>query len=133
MLLEVGGTKVLFLDFTTLTTAWGIADMIRYSYYAFKEAGLNPYISLWLRYTGFIILYPVGVASELSMVYLAYDTIKQEKLMTLEMPNPYNISFIYYLVINFIVLMYAPGFYSLYTYMLKARKKYLGDSKPKTV
>lgn len=35
-----------------------------------------PYVLLWLRYTGFIVLYPIGVSSELAMLWFALPTIK---------------------------------------------------------
>eukprot|EP00967_Tisochrysis_lutea_P007368 scaffold8745_cov19-Tisochrysis_lutea.AAC.1 len=38
--------------------------------------GYVPYFAMWLRYTGFIVLYPLGVASELTLAYLALPTIK---------------------------------------------------------
>lgn len=38
--------------------------------------GSVPYPVLWARYTGFIVLYPLGVASELTLAYLALPTIK---------------------------------------------------------
>lgn len=40
--------------------------------------GSVPYPSLWLRYSGFILLYPIGVASELTMAWLALPTIKSK-------------------------------------------------------
>lgn len=94
-IIHFSGVTYHSLNFLTLVTAWAIADGIRYAYFGLKEAGLNPYLTLWLRYSGFIILYPYGVASELTMIYLAYDTIKMNKYLTYEMPNAYNISFHY--------------------------------------
>lgn len=57
-----------------------------------------PYVSLWLRYSAFIVLYPLGVASELTMVWLALPAIKETRLWSYPMPNPYNIAFDYYIV-----------------------------------
>ena len=49
-----------------------IRQIIRYSYYFIREVcGSNPYISTWLRYSGFIVLYPIGVASEISCCVMA--------------------------------------------------------------
>lgn len=131
-ILALDGTTYLRLSYITLITCWSFADMIRYAFYAFKEAGMNPYVVLWLRYSGFIILYPYGVASELTMVYFAYNKIVEEKLLTIEMPNKLNFSFIYPLVIQFVVFFYPLGLFHLYTYMLKARKKALAPPSKKT-
>jgi hypothetical protein len=37
---------------------------------------MQPYVLLWLRYTAFIVLYPLGVSSELAEVALALPTIR---------------------------------------------------------
>jgi len=45
---------------------------------------MQPYVLLWLRYTAFIVLYPLGVASELAMVALAMPTIRQERPLSIQ-------------------------------------------------
>lgn len=49
--------------------AWSSVEVIRYSFYAFNLTGSNPYILLWLRYTAFYVLYPLGASSEASLIY----------------------------------------------------------------
>jgi len=44
--------------------AWSTTEVIRYSFYAFTLLGHVPYQLLWLRYTTFYLLYPIGAASE---------------------------------------------------------------------
>ncbi len=41
--------------------AWSITEMIRYSFYAGGLLHMTPGVLTWLRYTLFIILYPIGV------------------------------------------------------------------------
>lgn len=85
--------------------------MIRYLYYALKEAGLNPYFSLWLRYNSFIVLYPLGVAAECAMIYLAYPAVREQQLLTYPMPNAYNISFHYAIFVPVATFgLYLPAF-----------------------
>lgn len=56
-----------------LILAWSLADAIRFYYYSFE----NPsYISKWLRYSAFIILYPIGFCMEFLTIQNAYDTLK---------------------------------------------------------
>eukprot|EP00199_Chlamydomonas_sp_CCMP681_P005401 CAMPEP_0119108454 /NCGR_PEP_ID=MMETSP1180-20130426/14478_1 /TAXON_ID=3052 ORGANISM="Chlamydomonas cf sp, Strain CCMP681" /NCGR_SAMPLE_ID=MMETSP1180 /ASSEMBLY_ACC=CAM_ASM_000741 /LENGTH=234 /DNA_ID=CAMNT_0007094067 /DNA_START=48 /DNA_END=752 /DNA_ORIENTATION=+ len=115
------------LDLVSLLTAWCISEVIRYSFYAFKEAlGYVPYPSLWLRYTGFIVLYPLGVASELTMCYLAWPTISSKGLFSLPMPNRLNLGVDYSIVCLLICASYLPGLPTLYQYMLVQRRKQLG-------
>jgi hypothetical protein len=44
----VPGTP-LRLDFTSLMAAWGTSEVIRYGFFALKEAGLSPYFATWAR------------------------------------------------------------------------------------
>lgn len=55
------------VDFCCLTNAaipWSLAEIIRFSYYLFK----NISICKTLRYNAFMILYPVGILGELRLV-----------------------------------------------------------------
>lgn len=74
-----------------------------------QELGLKPYFALWLRYTGFMALYPWGVASELTMLYLALPTIKRTRMLSVAMPNTLNFAFDYYSLCILIMLTYIPG------------------------
>jgi hypothetical protein len=42
----------------------------------FQEVCAVPYFVEWLRYSGFIVLYPIGVASELTMIYRGLPHMK---------------------------------------------------------
>jgi hypothetical protein len=44
--------------------AWGITEMVRYSFYFLSLFGRQPYALLWMRYSFFIVLYPLGVTGE---------------------------------------------------------------------
>mmetsp|Transcript_13125 Transcript_13125/g.41528 ORF Transcript_13125/g.41528 Transcript_13125/m.41528 type:complete len:116 (+) Transcript_13125:490-837(+) len=112
--------------------AWCSSEIIRYGFFAFKEAGMSPYVLLWLRYTGFIILYPIGVSSELGLTYMALPAIKATGMYNYYMPNALNFAFDYHAFLIVGMLAYIPGFPQLYFYMLGQRKKQLGSSKSKT-
>ena len=45
---------------------------------------MQPYVLLWLRYTAFILLYPLGVGSELAMVALAMPSIRQHRPLSIQ-------------------------------------------------
>lgn len=61
------------------------------------------------RYSGFIALYPIGVASELTMAWLALPTLKATGLWSITMPNAYNFAFSYYITCILVMLTYIPG------------------------
>lgn len=120
--MEAVGIK---LSLITLLTAWCLSEIIRYGFFACKEANLQSRLLVWLRYSGFLVLYPLGVASELSMVWLALPVIQVKKPLSIELPNPLNFAFTYHAVCVLAVAAYLPGFPQLYCYMLKQRKKVL--------
>ena len=91
-----------------------------------QEIDSVPYPLLWLRYTTFIVLYPLGVASEMTMVYLAMPTIRKERPLSFSMPNKVNFAFDYYWFCWCAIACYIPGLPELYLHMLRQRKKILG-------
>lgn len=52
--------------------AWSLTEVIRYSFYAANLLGHEPYALLYLRYTTFYVLYPLGAASE---AFVNYSTL----------------------------------------------------------
>lgn len=75
-----------------------------------QEVKLSPpYPLLWLRYSTFIVLYPLGVASELTMGWLARPTIKDARPLSVRLPNAANFAFDYYWACWIIAALYIPG------------------------
>lgn len=99
--------------YSSMLTAWSVTEVIRYSYFVFTLAGTGvPRLLVWLRYNTFLILYPIGVASETWLIYRAVGPAAEidEKI-------PYGL--------YAVLATYVPGFYMLFTYMLAQRKKIL--------
>jgi very-long-chain (3R)-3-hydroxyacyl-CoA dehydratase len=57
--------------YATLLLAWSAADAVRYAYFGFLQAGFRVNFVKWLRYSFFIVLYPVGIGSEWWLMYKA--------------------------------------------------------------
>lgn len=130
-----------------LLIAWCIAECTRYAYYALNIYDAVPYICTWLRYTLFIVLYPIGVSGELFTTYAALRPIRQQKFLSFDLPNKLNFSFHYdvYCIIFMLSYIhckychlkpYSPFVYflflvfpQLYLYMFGQRKKIIGSSK----
>ena len=93
-----------------------------------QELNIMPYPLLWARYSAFILLYPIGVASEMTMVYLAMPTIKKNRPLSIAMPNAWNFALDYYVGCWLGVACYVPGLPELYMHMVKQRKKVLSPS-----
>lgn len=107
--------------YITLCLSWSITEIVRYSYYAsnLKDANAVPYWLTWMRYSLFYVLYPTGVASEVSMIYMSLNEAK-------EAVSPFYSWFLFA-----VLFTYPPGLYTLYTYMIKQRKKVLGKAPEK--
>ncbi|KAL7950576.1 tyrosine phosphatase-like protein [Trichoderma barbatum] len=109
--------------YSSMLIAWSVTEVIRYSYFALSLSGFTPRVLTWLRYNTFFILYPVGIMSECSLVYLAAAgpaTTATEYPLTL---MPY--------ILYGILAIYVPGAYILYTHMMAQRRKVLRGLKAK--
>jgi very-long-chain (3R)-3-hydroxyacyl-CoA dehydratase len=57
--------------FPALLLAWSVADAVRYAYLALNLHGKAPGWLVWLRYSMFLVLYPVGIGAEWWLMYRA--------------------------------------------------------------
>lgn len=108
--------------YITLCLSWSITEVVRYSYYAsnLRDSLAIPSWLTWMRYSLFYVLYPTGVASEMSMIYMSLG--EAEKV----------VGKWYSWLLFAILFTYPPGLYTLYTYMIRQRKKVLGKKPKKT-
>jgi len=58
-----------------MLTAWCLAEIFRYGYFVCKFADLELFVLTWLRYSLFLVLYPVGVAGEVLTLYQTLPTL----------------------------------------------------------
>ncbi|XP_044726668.1 very-long-chain (3R)-3-hydroxyacyl-CoA dehydratase hpo-8 [Chrysoperla carnea] len=107
--------------------AWSVTEIIRYGYYALNILNLVPQILIWLRYTTFIVLYPIGVTGELWCLYSAQNYVAQHNMWSYSLPNLLNFTFSYQYLLIGIMLLYIPLFPQLYMHMFTQRRKILGS------
>ena len=89
--------------------AWGITELVRYSLYFLGLFNKQPTALLWMRYSFFIVLYPLGVTGEWLI------------LLTPIVAN--GIVFDFYTALIVVLLVsYLYYFPVLYKYMWKQRK-----------
>ncbi|KAJ7497232.1 PTPLA-domain-containing protein [Mycena latifolia] len=113
--------------YTSAVLAWSLTEVVRYSFYASNLLGYEPPILLYLRYTMFYVLYPIGAGSE---AFLNYATL----------PIPSGIptlkSFLGWTAPEYaragLFLLWWPSLYQLYTHMIVQRRKIIGGSRPKS-
>ncbi|KAK2023111.1 protein-tyrosine phosphatase-like protein, partial [Colletotrichum zoysiae] len=98
--------------YVALLASWAAADAVRYAYLALNLHGKAPAALVRLRYSMFYPLYPVGIASEFWLLYLAVEPARR---VSPALPP------LFYLCLG----LYVPGSYIMYTYMIKQRRKTL--------
>ena len=106
-----------------------MVEIVRYSYYATNLINVNIGLLTWLRYTLFIILYPMGVTGEVWCYFESLNYWKSSKAFSYDMPNTLNFTFKPYVLTLLVILFYLPGFPPMYFHMFAQRKKVLGKSK----
>ncbi|MCL4133401.1 UNVERIFIED_CONTAM: hypothetical protein GTU68_005624 [Idotea baltica] len=89
--------------------AWSVTEMIRYSFYFLNILKMAPYFLIYLRYTLFIALYPIGVTGELLCLYTALPYIAKTKMFTYTMPNLFNFTFDFYYCCIITMFLYIPS------------------------
>ncbi|PYH39037.1 putative membrane protein [Aspergillus neoniger CBS 115656] len=103
------------LAYKYMLLAWSFADAIRYSYFAVLSAGAPvPGLLRWLRYSLFLILYPIGIGSEWWLMFRALRVTNSIPVQAL---------FVFFL------FLYGPGSPMMYSYMVKQRGKTLAGGK----
>ncbi|KAF3770377.1 PTPLA-domain-containing protein [Cryphonectria parasitica EP155] len=100
--------------YSSMLLAWSTTEVIRYAFFALSLSGLaEPPLLQWLRYSGFYVLYPVGISSELWELFLAFGIARAER----DVPT--------WVVIAVIMATYLPGAPKLYGHMMRQRRKEL--------
>lgn len=111
--------------------AWTASEVIRYAFYLSNlvQGSANGGLQ-WLRYSAFIVLYPIGVLGEVGSLWGSVPHLEKTGAMSVMLPNALNFSFwMPHFIRAVVVLTYPYGFYVMYTYMLSQRRKVLGRSK----
>ena len=103
------------IAYTGMLGAWTVTEIVRYSYFvAFLGNGGNvnkvPSFLTWARYNLFFVLYPVGIACEVWMVYHS-------------LPMAETLHTYYAWFLRGALLVYVPGSYIMFTHMMGQRRR----------
>eukprot|EP00049_Salpingoeca_infusionum_P014445 m.270182 g.270182 ORF g.270182 m.270182 type:complete len:776 (-) comp15677_c0_seq1:4347-6674(-) len=120
-----------------MLVAWSVTEVIRYNTYWLKIVlGTPPYFLKWCRYTFFIVLYPLGVYSEIvtNLHAISYLSNAQDegKFNSDSEEDGYFVRLytIYKILVWGLMALYPTVFPSMYMYMFSQRKKQLGKPRP---
>ncbi|KAL7247569.1 hypothetical protein ACSBR2_002479 [Camellia fascicularis] len=108
--------------------AWCLIEVIRYPHYALNCVGSSPSLITYLRYTAFIVLYPLGLAGEMWLMYQALSFIKTKNLYA---DSFAGLPFTYYNFVRVLLLCYPFMWLKLYLHLLEQRKSKLGKQRKK--
>lgn len=101
--------------YSSMLLAWSVTEVVRYLFFALSlGVGVEPYPLRWMRYSGFFVLYPVGISSELWELFTAAQAASAEG------------STARLVVAAATMATYLPGAPMLYGHMIKQRRKVLG-------
>lgn len=107
-----------------LLFSWSLADIARYSYYIANIVAAHvPYPILWLRYSFFVVLYPIGIVAEWLIYYLTLQHVDETRIYSIAMPNKYNFAFDFGTWNRIILLLYFYFGPFMYLHMLRQRRK----------
>ncbi|VDQ03723.1 unnamed protein product [Trichobilharzia regenti] len=108
--------------------SWSIAEMVRYAYYMADICGV-------LSIYGFIsnrdfrkslkIHFKFLFQGEILLVLGGIKSLKETGKYSVNLPNALNCSFSYLVVLVVALIIYVPGSKTMYTHMLRQRKKIL--------
>ena len=112
------------------TVSWALVEVPRYSYYLVKQFGEPVYFHTWIRYSLFIVLYPMGIAGEIGN--LLYSFPEAAEITWAQGPGNYlNIVYSHQVVLAFLLILYIPGSYLMISHMWRERGKQLSQEKTK--
>eukprot|EP01061_Rhynchopus_euleeides_P042497 TRINITY_DN74125_c0_g1_i1.p1 TRINITY_DN74125_c0_g1~~TRINITY_DN74125_c0_g1_i1.p1 ORF type:complete len:721 (+),score=344.28 TRINITY_DN74125_c0_g1_i1:52-2214(+) len=104
--------------------AWSLTEVIRYTFYG-TPVDIAPLT--WLRYTLFIVLYPMGVTGEIGCLNIASQSEPTSSFGVMTLLH----AFYKFGGLPLLIFGYVTGLYGLYTHMLAQRSKVLGRGSKK--
>lgn len=97
--------------------AWTITELVRYSYHFISRNSIRPFWITWMRYSFFIILYPLGILGEWFIILSLYPT--------------FGTALYFIAPVGFLLVTYIWFFPKLFGYLLHQRKSKLKQYEPK--
>jgi len=110
--------------YASMVFAWSLTEVIRYAFYACSLVSTVPYVLLYLRYTTFFVLYPLGAGSEAFLIYVTLPNSSPHPVLTWR-SWIWGIWTLSDYVRGLLFVVWWPSLYVLYTHMINQRRKVL--------
>jgi len=108
-----------------LLLVWSFVELFRYPYYGIRLLNKQNRVITWLRYTFWIILYPLGAFIEGLIVYKSIGYYHSNGYFSINLPNKMNFSFNFTLFLQIYLVILPFGLIHMMRYMWIQRKKTL--------
>ncbi|CAH3122675.1 unnamed protein product [Porites lobata] len=107
-----------------LFLVWSLIEVARYPFYASQVINKRIEPLIWLRYTMWIPLYPLGIFFEGTLVWRAIPLLEKSERFSIRLPNAFNFSFSFAWFLRvYLVLLIAGGWYMMkHMYILRCRR-----------
>lgn len=110
--------------------AWSLTEVVRYMFYALGLMGVEVYPIKFLRYSMFLVLYPMGVSGEIGCMHRAFldgvltSTNESSAWLLTYLTKPVFTTVSFW---PFMLICWGGGLFLLYSMMLGQRAKALGS------
>lgn len=103
---------------------WSLIEVVRYPFYASQVVSKRIEALIWLRYTMWIPLYPLGILFEGILIWRAIPLLDKSERFSFSLPNAFNVSFSFSWFLRvYLVLLLAGGWYMMrHMYILRQRR-----------
>lgn len=109
-----------------LFMVWSLAELFRYPYYIISLLNKEIPSLTWFRYSAWVVLYPLGVLCEGTILLRSLPLFDETKRYTIEMPNAWNFTFDMVCFMKlYMIFGLLPGFYFVMKHMTNLRGKKL--------
>jgi very-long-chain (3R)-3-hydroxyacyl-CoA dehydratase len=115
--------------------AWAAVEVPRYAYYVWELVfgkGAAPFALAWLRYSLFIVLYPLGILGEVGCILFALPSAGSFAWNTsIGAGNALNVAYNHQLLLCLLLPLYIPATPLMIGHMWAARGKWLKEHREK--
>ena len=80
---------------------------------------------IFATFSLFYVLYPIGVAGEMKIIYDSLDIIAEREILSVSLPNRLNFAFNFHTWLVIVLLCYPLGLMVQYKHMMRQRRKVL--------
>jgi len=104
---------------------WSFIELFRYPYYGMRLLNKPNRVLTWLRYTLWIVLYPLGAILEGMVAYKSIEYYRSTRSLSLTLPNKLNFAFNFAFFLQCYLVLLPLGLIQMMRYMWSQRRKTL--------